>query len=94
MRQPFHNICCCQPALQFTLKLACNFHYIHKPNFMIHRVAKVEMQNTQVNFNASKEIVYWAKKYNTSQEEIQQIFQETGGSISKTIQRLQERQAA
>lgn len=61
---------------------------------MIHRVAKVEKNNTQVNFNASKEIVYWAKKYNTSQEEIQQIFKETGHSIYKTILRLQEKNQA
>lgn len=58
---------------------------------MIQRIAKVANNSTQVNFNASSEIVYWSKKYNTSQQEIQEIFKETGYSISKTIQRLQER---
>lgn len=61
---------------------------------MIKNVAKVDKNSTQVNFNASQEIVYWAKKYNTSQEEIQQIFHETGNSIYKTILRLQQKQQA
>jgi hypothetical protein len=61
---------------------------------MIKRIAKVDNNNTQVNFNASQEIVYWSKKYNTSQEEIQEIFKETGYSIYKTIQRLQEKTQA
>lgn len=58
---------------------------------MTRRVAKMNSSNTQVNFNASTEIGYWAKKYNTSLEEIQEIFAETGYSISKTIARLQEK---
>ncbi|MES2332486.1 MAG: hypothetical protein V4539_22965 [Bacteroidota bacterium] len=56
---------------------------------MIKRVAKLNSTNTQVNFNASSEIEYWAKKYNTSVAEIQEIFQECDYSISKTIARLQ-----
>lgn len=61
---------------------------------MIKRIAKIDRNNTQVNFNASQEVMYWAKKYNTSQQEIQQIFQETGNSIYKTILRLQEKHQA
>ncbi len=61
---------------------------------MVKRTAKVDNNNTQVNFNASREIGYWAKKYNTSQEEIQEIFKETGNSIYKTLQRLQEKSQA
>ena len=41
--------------------------------------------NVQVNFNGSREIAYWSKKYNISQEILQQIFQNNGFSISKTI---------
>lgn len=57
---------------------------------MIKRIAKINNENTQVNFNASTEIGYWAKKYNTSLDEIQEIFKECGYSISKTIARLQQ----
>jgi hypothetical protein len=57
---------------------------------MIKRIAKINSNNTQVNFNASAEIEYWANKYNTSVEEIQEIFKECGYSISKTIARLQQ----
>jgi hypothetical protein len=48
----------------------------------------------QVNFNASREIEYWAKKYNASPAEIQQLFAETGYSIAKTIAILQQKKAA
>ena len=41
--------------------------------------------STQVNFNKSPEIAYWSKKYNISQEILQQIFADSGYSISKTI---------
>lgn len=58
---------------------------------MIKRTAKINQQDTRVNFNASREIVYWAKKYNTSQQEIQDLFAQTGYSISKTISILQSR---
>ncbi len=61
---------------------------------MIKRQAKVNSQNTQVNFNASREIEYWAKKYNTSQAEIQALFEQTGYSISKTIGVLQAKSQA
>jgi len=57
---------------------------------MVKRVAKVSTNSTKVNFQASTEIGYWAKKYNTSLEEIQAIFKDSGYSISKTIARLQE----
>lgn len=57
---------------------------------MIKRIAKINNSNTQVNFNASTEIEYWAHKYSTSVEEIQEIFKECDYSISKTIARLQQ----
>jgi hypothetical protein len=41
--------------------------------------------NVQVNFNKSAEVAYWSKKYNISQEILQQIFEDSGYSISKTI---------
>ena len=41
--------------------------------------------NTQTNFNRSEEIAYWAKKYNVEPVIFQQIFQETGYSVSKTL---------
>jgi hypothetical protein len=61
---------------------------------MTKRSAKIDIRNTQVNFNASREVVYWAKKYNTSQQEIQQLFEQTGYSISKTLSLLQQRTQA
>jgi hypothetical protein len=61
---------------------------------MIKRIAKINSNNTRLNFNASTEVEYWAKKYNTSTEEIQEIFKESGYSISKTIARLQEKNQA
>ena len=57
---------------------------------MIKIKAKVN-SNPILNFNASAEIAYWAKKYNTSQAEIQQIFAQNGHSISKTLMYLQQR---
>jgi len=41
--------------------------------------------NVQVNFNGSREVAYWSKKYNISQDILQKIFQDNGFSISKTI---------
>lgn len=41
--------------------------------------------NVQVNFNGSREIAYWSKKYNISQDILQKIFEDSGSSISKTI---------
>ena len=61
---------------------------------MVKRSAKIDIKNTQVNFNASREVMYWAKKYNTSQQEIQQLFEQTGFSISKTLSLLQQRTQA
>ena len=61
---------------------------------MVKRIAKINSTNTQVNFNASSEIGYWAKKYNTSLDDIQRIFKDSGYSISKTIAKLQERTEA
>jgi hypothetical protein len=61
---------------------------------MVKRSAKIDIKNTQVNFNASREVMYWAKKYNTSQQEIQQLFEQTGYSISKTLELLQQRTQA
>lgn len=42
-------------------------------------------ENVQVNFNQSKEIAYWAKKYNISPEHFQQLFKEAGYSISRLM---------
>ncbi len=53
---------------------------------MIHLARKEKVsENTQVNFNQSKEISYWAKKFNISPEAFQQIFQEHNNSISRTL---------
>ena len=41
--------------------------------------------NLQINFNHSKEIAYWAKKFNISSESFQQIFQNNNYSITKTL---------
>ncbi len=41
--------------------------------------------NTQVNFNHSKEIIYWSKRFNISPAILQQAFIENGNSISKTL---------
>ncbi len=61
---------------------------------MVKRIAKVSQNSTKVNFQASPEIGYWAKKYNTSLEEIQVIFQENGYSMAKTLAALQSRPKA
>ena len=45
-------------------------------------------ENTQTNFNHSKEVAYWAKKYDISPVIFQKTFEESGYSISKTLQRL------
>lgn len=45
--------------------------------------------NVQVNFNHSKEIAYWSKKYNISPSTFQKAFQQAGYSIPKTLQILQ-----
>ncbi|NCI47973.1 DUF3606 domain-containing protein [Sediminibacterium soli] len=61
---------------------------------MTKRPEKINQNSTQVNFNASKEIIYWSRKYNVSQAEIQELFAQTGYSIAKTIQALQQRKIA
>lgn len=42
-------------------------------------------ENVQVNFHQSKEIAYWANKYNLNIEKFQQLFREAGYSISKLL---------
>jgi Protein of unknown function (DUF3606) len=43
-------------------------------------------ENVQVNFNHSKEIAYWAKKYNISPATFQKAFEQSGYSVSKALQ--------
>jgi hypothetical protein len=57
---------------------------------MIKRKEKIG-SNIQHNFTSSPEINSWSKKYNTPVEEIQQIFESTGNSISKTLEILRGR---
>ena len=42
-------------------------------------------ENVQVNFQQSKEIAYWAGKYNLSVYECQLLFKEAGFSITKLL---------
>ena len=49
-----------------------------------HRKEKIN-DNPQVNFNASREIAYWAKKFNITPNNFQQIFESNNSSISKTL---------
>ena len=48
-------------------------------------------ENVQVNFNHSKEIAYWSKKYNISPETFKKAFEQSGYSISKTLQLCNEK---
>ena len=48
-------------------------------------------ENTQRNFTHSREILYWADRYETPVEEIQKIFNDSGNSISKTLETLRKR---
>lgn len=41
--------------------------------------------NPQVNFNHSKEIVYWSNKFKISPETFQKVFIDNEYSISKTL---------
>lgn len=50
--------------------------------------------NIQKNFNSSPEINAWSKKYNTPIDEIQQIFTDSGNSISKTLEILRQKEHA
>lgn len=53
---------------------------------MAHFIRKEKVNdNTQVNFNASREVAYWAKKFNISAASFQKIFQSNNYSISKTL---------
>ncbi|MFT4154170.1 hypothetical protein [Parafilimonas sp.] len=45
--------------------------------------------NIQANFNHSKEVAYWSKKYNVSPVIFQKAFEQSGYSVSKTLQLLQ-----
>ncbi len=47
-------------------------------------------ENIQTNFNHSKEIAYWAKKYNVSPDRFKKAFEQSGYSVLKTLQLLQE----
>ncbi|MES2332555.1 MAG: hypothetical protein V4539_23310 [Bacteroidota bacterium] len=47
--------------------------------------------NIHQNFNTSPEIQSWSKKYNTSIDEIEQIFKRSGNSISKTLEELRQK---
>jgi hypothetical protein len=47
--------------------------------------------NIHVNFNNSPEINSWSRKYNIPIDEIRQIFESTGNSISKTLEILRGR---
>ena len=48
-------------------------------------------ENPQVNFNHSKEVAYWAKKFNITPSAFQKTFEECGYSISKTLKLCYER---
>ena len=49
-------------------------------------IAKEKLsEDVQVNFNHSKEISYWAKKYNITPQVFHEIFKENSYSISKTL---------
>ena len=53
---------------------------------MVHFRRKEKInENPQINFNQSREIAYWAKKFNISAQSFQQIFQNHNYSISKTL---------
>ena len=46
-------------------------------------------ENVQVNFNHSKEVAYWIKKYNITPATFQKAFEQSNYSIAKTLQLLQ-----
>jgi hypothetical protein len=60
---------------------------------MIHPKAKIG-SNIEQNFNSSTEIHSWSKKYNTPIDEIQKIFEDSGNSISKTLEILRQKEHA
>jgi hypothetical protein len=59
---------------------------------MTHIKEKIS-ENTQVNFNHSKEIAHWAKIYNVSPSLFHEAFEQSGYSISKTLELLQRKPA-
>lgn len=52
-----------------------------------------QSDNIQVNFNISKEVAYWARKYNIEPQQLKSIFEQTGYSISRTILLMQQQGA-
>lgn len=52
-----------------------------------------DANNVQFNFSKSPEIAYWAKKFNLSQDILQQTFKENNYSIAQTLAALQKRGA-
>jgi hypothetical protein len=60
---------------------------------MIQPKAKIG-SNVEHNFNSSAEINAWSKKYNTPIDEIQKIFEDSGNSISKTLEILRQKEHA
>jgi len=46
-------------------------------------------ESVQVNFNHSKEVAYWSKKYNVTPAAFQKAFEQSGHSIPKALQLLQ-----
>ncbi len=64
--------------------------YEPKQHLMTHIKEKIS-DNTQVNFNHSKEIAYWAKIYNVSPSLFHKAFEQSGYSIPKTLELLQQK---
>jgi hypothetical protein len=58
---------------------------------MIKRIVKLG-NNTHQNFKISADISYWANRYHISIDEIQKIFNDSGSSISKTLEVLKQRE--
>ena len=61
------------------------FGLLEEKNFMAHIAKEKLSESIQVNFNHSKEIAYWAKKYNITPEKFQKIFKENNYSIARTL---------
>ncbi|MEO7530924.1 MAG: hypothetical protein ABIS69_05920 [Sediminibacterium sp.] len=55
------------------------------------KITKIQSNNTRQNFRESREVSYWAAKYNTRPAEIETIFIHSGYSISKTLEQLQDK---
>jgi hypothetical protein len=51
----------------------------------------VDRNTDKQNFSFSAEVSYWIDRYDTSLDEIQQIFERSGHSISNIITQLNER---